>query len=55
MGDKNGPGTEAGSVDHVDHYIGFWKEGLRHGWGREVYASGKIREGRWVRNEFVDT
>ena len=54
MNDGSGDGAAGGgSVDYLDHYVGFWKEGLRHGWGKEVYMSGKVREGRWVNNEYV--
>ena len=43
-------------VESIEYYIGFWKDGLRHGHGKQVYQpSGKVQNGMWSNNEFISS
>lgn len=35
-------------------YEGTFKDELFHGWGKMVFPNGRIIEGNWKENEFVD-
>ena len=45
-------------ISNGDYYIGFWKEGMRNGWGRYVYNKKtaknliQVEEGEWLEDEF---
>ena len=34
-------------------YVGAWKDGKRHGQGKLTNAGGKVKEGDWIKDDFV--
>ena len=42
------------NTESILYYIGYWKEGLRHGKGKQVSSpSGQVQQGLWNKNELV--
>ena len=45
-------------IANGDYYLGYWKDGMRNGWGRYVYKLKdseqliEIEEGEWIDDEF---
>jgi hypothetical protein len=37
----------------VSMYVGEWRFGLKHGYGKMTYPSGKVEEGYWENGQFV--
>ena len=48
MGVANGYGRQI--YPSGTYYIGFFKDGLRHGKGRCVYQHGTVKAGLWFKN-----
>ena len=46
---KNGERTGFGRLvaNDGETYIGYWKDGLKHGQGKYTFAKGQVQEGIW--------
>ena len=53
LGTYHGHGEKV--YENGDHYIGEWQTGMMHGKGVLAKGSGKVRDGYWDRDKFVDS
>ena len=49
-----GGGVNPANAGHHRRFVGHWKEGLKHGYGKEILADGTVhQEGLWERGRFL--